>query len=200
MWNFFDRVDKNCKCRICGTKISFCGNTSNMLSHITSMHPEKLKSGSSTQPKIERFTVPRARQDCLNRELSILLATKCLPLSLAESPPFRRFMSKCAPGYEVPCAKTIKANYIKPMNEQLRQKIKEEGENKKFGLTCDLWSNVNQESFLGLTCHYIADDIKRNVTLECVSFIGSHDNVNIREMVMYKHLNSICFIFKLSNI
>lgn len=180
MWTFFERNGKTCQCKICGKTIAFCGNTSNMLSHITSLHKDQLKTSSSNQPKIDLFTVSPFKQDNLNRELSIFLATSCLPLNLSENPAFRRFMSVATPRFKVPVAKTIKKNYIKPLNEQVRQKIIEEAKDKKFQSSF----NLNQESFLGFTCHYLKDDIKRNVTLECVPFDVSHDNHNIREMVM----------------
>lgn len=182
--------DRKAKCKFCNILISFCGNTTNMRNHLLAFHSNEYNGGNkSNQPKISQYTLPKARQEKLNQELALLLVSKCLPLSLSESPAFRRYATVLSQGNQVPCAKTLKKNYITPMEENVRTKIKEDAKNKKFALTCDLWSSVKQESYLGLTCHFIKDSKKYNVTLECVPFPAKHDNVNIREMVKtyFKH-------------
>lgn len=185
VWKFFeqDPTDKDkVFCKLCKKSISRNGNTTNMNSHLKAMHQEKLPNQPS-QPKISQFALPKIQQDTIDHEVAIFVASKCLPLSLVESPAFRRFMSKICPSYKVTCVKTMKKKHIKPMTRQIRQKIIDEMKGTKFALTCDLWTNVNQESFLGLTCHYIYNDAKSNVTLECAPFNEKHNNVNIREMV-----------------
>lgn len=155
--------------------------------HLNAKHSSIWKNrnnGKESQPKINTFTVPKVKKNKMDLELSILIASKCLPLSLGETCEFKRFMSAAVPGYDVPCAKTIKKNYIEPMIEKVRHKISEEAQDTKFALTCDLWSNLKQESFLGLTCHFISNSVKRNVVLECVPFQGAHNNDNIRKKVI----------------
>ena len=56
------------------------------------------------------------------------------------------------------------------MAKQIRQLIKDQAKDQKFALTTDLWSNVQMDSFLGLTCHYMKGAQKKNVALECTPF------------------------------
>lgn len=105
-----------------------------MNSHLKAMHPEKLPNQPS-QPKISQFALPKVQQETIDREVAVFVASKCLPLSLVESLPFRRFMSKICPAYKVTCAKTMKKKYIKPMTKQIRQMIIDEMKGIKFALT-----------------------------------------------------------------
>lgn len=196
-WKCFELIGTNCHCRLCSktsspTVLKYAGNTSNMLSHIKTVHPDLIQADQSkNQPKISSFTILASRQRFLDHELGVLCVTSCLPLNLTESLPFRRFMFKAVPGYDLPCAKTLKKNHVKPMVEKVTKKIVDDAKDMPFALTkdmpfaltCDFWSNVNQQSFLGLTCHFIKDGVKHNVTLECLPYDGrqcEHTSKNCR--------------------
>lgn len=183
MWKYFVQIEDKCKCLLCNHLIAFSGNTSNMKTHLTNMHPEILGGKKQKQTKISQFAFSKTKKDLLDRELAILSASRSLALNLVETKEFKRFMSVAVPGYQTPSVKTLKKNHLFPMTKKLRQKITEDSSNQKFALTTDLWSNLKQEAFLGLTCHFIHGTKKKNVTLECTPFERDHDNTNIREKV-----------------
>lgn len=55
----------------------------------------------------------------------------------------------------------------------------------RFSLTADMWtSSVNQESFLGLTIHYVDDWKLRNFLLDIIPFNTSHTGLNIANEIM----------------
>lgn len=201
VWKFFEFKDdgqnKMCHCKHCIATIKFSGNTSNMLTHMTKNHKELLTNSLKKQPKIN-ISFAKSKKEILDLELAILFSTKCLPLSYAESNEFKRFMSCTVPGYQLPSVKTLKANHINPLAKQIREKITEQIKDAKFSLTTDLWTNIKQESFLGLTCHYLHESKKKNVTLECQHFQGAHDNKNIREEVSqtFQRINNYKLLIK----
>ena len=152
--------------------IACSGNTSNMKSHLNSKHSDLLDKKQQRQPKIREFAFSKTKKDVLDREMAILCATRSLALHLVETDEFKRFMSFSVPGYQTPSVKTLKFNHLFPMANQIRDKITQEAADKKISLTTDLWSNLKQESFLGLTSHFVQDGRKKNVILECVRFEG----------------------------
>lgn len=87
-----------------------------------------------------------------------MIAVDKLPLSTAEAKGFKMLMKATAPLYNIPSRKTItnmmETRYEK-MKEQFREKIKEVS---SYTLTCDNWTDVTNQSYLGVTIHYLGAD------------------------------------------
>lgn len=76
---------------------------------------------------------------------------------------------------------------ISSFNTQRNQIINELYKiNGRFSLTADMWtSSINQESFLGLTIHYINSEWKLcNFLLDIIPFNISHSGINISNEIM----------------
>jgi len=57
--------------------------------------------------------------------------------------------------YQVPCCQTIK-NEIMKRHKSMEEKIKKElATTQKVSITCDIWSSITMQSYLGVTVHYV---------------------------------------------
>ncbi|XP_029344876.1 zinc finger BED domain-containing protein DAYSLEEPER-like [Acyrthosiphon pisum] len=101
------------------------------------------------------------------------------PLSIVEGEGFRELMHIAVPEYIVPCRITI--------TRQTDQMAIVERENLKkvlkyipnVCLTVDFWTSVANNSYLGVTCHFLDNWKLRNRILETVEVPESHTSENI---------------------
>jgi hypothetical protein len=79
------------------------------------------------------------------------------PFSVVENVYFKKMINTLDPRYRIPDRHKVK-NYIIEMFEEKHKSIKNyiEKVSGKISITTDMWtSTLNNESFLGITIHYI---------------------------------------------
>ncbi|CAG8503079.1 11602_t:CDS:2 [Scutellospora calospora] len=87
--------------------------------------------------------------------------------------------------YEVPCRQTIK-NEIMKWHKSMEEKIKEElATTQKVSITCNIWSSITMQSYLGVTVHYVNKEWKlRQFLLDLCYFPEQHTAIRIQELLL----------------
>jgi len=181
---------KQVHCRVCNSVIAYSGNTTNLKSHLQTCTSIKssLSSGIQTYFQVctSKLSVKSDRSKELTKGLMTFVIKDLKPISIVDGEGFREFMRIAVPEYIVPCRMTI--------TRQIDQMAKVERENLKVALenipnvclTVDFWISMANNSYLGITCHFLDNWKLRNRILETIEVPESHTSDNIT-----KNLQSI---------
>ncbi|KAM9318799.1 E3 SUMO-protein ligase ZBED1-like isoform 1-T7 [Pholidichthys leucotaenia] len=96
-----------------------------------------------------------------------VMVKDCQPLSIVESEGFRELIQGLQPSYVLPTRKTIKQMLAKKYEEERERVKKEVQQAVAVSITADMWTFVNMEAYLALTCHYINENLQL-----CTSVLG----------------------------
>ncbi|KAK7901638.1 hypothetical protein WMY93_018407 [Mugilogobius chulae] len=101
---------------------------------------------------------------------------------MVEGEGFTNLMKILDPLYKVPCRKTVKTM----VEERYQQKKKKAEEDLKkasaVSLTADMWTSRNMDAYLGVTCHYLSDDLDLSTVLLGVQYFPmTHTAAHIAE-------------------
>uniref|UniRef100_A0A182S162 BED-type domain-containing protein n=1 Tax=Anopheles funestus TaxID=62324 RepID=A0A182S162_ANOFN len=111
----------------------------------------------------------------LDRMLLEFITKECLPFSIVENEAFQKFLHTLNSDYKLPSKKSI-TNALLPSvyNEEIEKVKVNVSSANTIALTTDGWSNINNDSFLALTAHYIDKSLNlQSKLLECSEFPGS---------------------------
>jgi len=99
-----------------------------------------------------------------------------LPFNLVESPSFRAFVEELDPKYKLPTRKALSTTLIPERHEIIQTKIREDmSKGKAKAVTTDMWTSSNNDSYMGVTCHWVDEDYQlRNTCLAIKHAPGSH--------------------------
>ena len=116
-----------------------------------------------------------------------MIALDAEPYSLVEREGFKNLMKHLAPRYVMPHRTYFSNTVIPQIYDNLSNQLLEELQKAKYlSFTTDIWtSSVNNESFIGLTAHFIdeIDFTSKSYVLNCKHFFGSHTGESIAEML-----------------
>ncbi|XP_061905499.1 E3 SUMO-protein ligase ZBED1-like [Entelurus aequoreus] len=130
-----------------------------MLRHHRARHENEVPE----TPRINSAT----RKQMLDEALLNFIVKDCQPLSIVESEGFRELVQVLEPSYVLPTRKTIKKMLVTKYEEE-RERVKLEVQQAvAVSITADMWTSVNMEAYLALTCHYINDNLQL-----CTSVLG----------------------------
>lgn len=114
---------------------------------------------SAAQPLIDGFTVkplPPSKKAKIDHQLLIMIAKEYHPLNLVNDTEFIKFVAMLNPAYNLPTRKTLTENLLPQHYLQLKQKVLIElSKASAVCITTDAWTSDNNESFIGITAHYI---------------------------------------------
>jgi len=175
---------KQVHCRECKSIIAYSGNTTNLKLHLQQCSASKTFSASSDihnyfKVRTSKLSITGDRSKELTKSLMTFVIKDLKPLSIVEGEGFREFMHIAVPEYIVPCRMTI--------TRQIDQMAIVERENLKkvlkdipnVCLTVDFWTSVANNSYLGVTCHFLDNWKLRNRILETFEVPESHTSENI---------------------
>jgi len=97
-------------------------------------------------------------------------------------------IKKLDPAFRLPCYKTIKKN-LGIGYQSTFQAIKEliSTSCKNAAITTDLWTSCAKDGYLGITCHWLNDEMKLYDILICIEPIKyPHTGDHIREIIISK--------------
>jgi hypothetical protein len=95
----------------------------------------------------------------LDNQLVRLIAREYHPFSLVEDAEFRRFVQILSPGYQIPSRKTLTDSLIPILHHTTVMKVKATLDvATAVCLTADGWTSVNNNSFLGITAHFLDEE------------------------------------------
>ncbi|XP_070399388.1 zinc finger BED domain-containing protein 4-like [Nothobranchius furzeri] len=162
VWDHFDLLTANkVKCRICSAELSYTNNsTSSMLRHYRVKH-ENEEEANTPRPNTE------SRKIALDQAVLNFIIKDCQPLSIVESEGFRGLIQALDPSYALPTRKTVKEMMAKKHAEELERVKREVQQAVAVSITADMWTSLNMEAYLALTCHYINDNMQL-----CTSVLG----------------------------
>lgn len=142
-----------------------------------------------TQPSIKDYTVrplPPNKKNKIDQQLLLMIAKEYHPLSLVNDEEFKKFVSLLNPSYTLPTRKTLSESLLPQLYMQLKERVKIEISNAlAVCVTTDAWTSENNESFVGVTAHYIDPDTSqlRSNLLGCIEYGERHTAVNLHEFL-----------------
>ncbi|KAJ0002708.1 hypothetical protein NQD34_007857 [Periophthalmus magnuspinnatus] len=103
------------------------------------------------------------------------------PFSIMEDEGFVELMKIVDPNYILPNRKALKEMIEKKYNEA-KEKSKEQLQKASaLSLTSDMWTSINMEAYLAVTCHFFHDDQLCSTLLGVKHFPQSHTAENFAE-------------------
>ncbi|KAK3918353.1 E3 SUMO-protein ligase ZBED1 [Frankliniella fusca] len=144
----------------------------------------KKSTGTGRQPSISEFKIPDTKSaERLHMQVALFVSTTNMPLSLVEKEGFIRLCHALRPGYKPPGRKALTHNYIPKLylgtKEAIEQKL---AAAKWIALSSDTWTSVADDSYVGLSAHFIDNQWKLFAfTLNCRAFHEDHTGINLKE-------------------
>ncbi|XP_044581472.1 E3 SUMO-protein ligase ZBED1-like isoform X2 [Cotesia glomerata] len=107
----------------------------------------------------------------LTNSLLYMVAVDYMPLCSVEKQGLRQFVKTARPRYSMPCRKTI-TKLMSDKYDVLKIKVMSDiGKCPFYSLTCDIWTDISQKSYLGVTVHYLSAN---NLEVKAQIFVFSH--------------------------
>ena len=126
------------------------------------------------------FDNPRAIQ--ITNALGEMIVEDNEPFYLLERKGFIKFMKTLEPRYRIPSRKYMSTTWLDKTYNISVNKMKDDlKENSEYlTLTTDIWTSRAQDSYLGITAHFIDSDFnRRELVLNCVPFNERHTSLLI---------------------
>lgn len=103
------------------------------------------------------------------------------PFSIVQDKGFRQYTKALNSSYDIPSRQVISKTFVTSFYEECLEKCKEKiKEVQAVSLTTDCWTSGNNESFMGVTIHFIDEDFKlQTMLLKCAVFNVSHTSANL---------------------
>lgn len=120
------------------------------------------------------------RKEELDKALVNMLVKDSQPFSIVDDQGFREFVGKLDPTYTLPSRQALKKMVDEKYNEE-KTKAKAQLQNVEgVSLTSDMWTSINMDAYLAVTCHFVLDDaVLATVLLGVLPFPQDHTAENI---------------------
>lgn len=143
----------------------------------------------SGQRQITAFAAPgnrrctNVRNQQLTSMITDMVAQDLLPLSFVDGTGFRQLMSCVEPEYHVPSRMTI-TRQLEARYEACAQGIKDQLSKASYvSITTDGWTSNTTESYITVTCHFIAEWQLKSVVLQTRAASERHTAQNLAELM-----------------
>lgn len=93
------------------------------------------------------------------------------PFSIVEDEGFQNFIKILDPSYSIPSCKTVKAMVAARYTVTKEKALAEIKQTSGVSLTADMWTSVNMDAYLGVTCHYVSDSLDLATVQVCSIFL-----------------------------
>lgn len=201
----FDKVDdSSVKCKLCSKILKTGGGTSNMLSHLSRLHPQAVDrpaicsyedASTSTitpaaAPKATETTIQSYFQHKpsvkyikkIDEGLALMIASDFQPFSIVEDAGFRQFVGLLNPKYTLPTRQKIRNEIMPQLYNAAKVKLKTIlNDVDHLSVTTDLWTSANQDSYMSVTVHFFHDMALKSFVLQTINITGSHTAENLAE-------------------
>ena len=123
-----------------------------------------------------------SRKQKLDEALLNLIIIDAQPLSLVENEGFRAFVQLLDPTYVIPGRKALKQMLENKYRVAKDNAVAEIKKTSTVSLTSDMWTSINMDAYLAVTCHYINEEMQLSTLLLGIKrFPCSHTAANIAE-------------------
>ncbi|KAK9525412.1 hypothetical protein VZT92_016124 [Zoarces viviparus] len=173
VWEHFDLIPPNkVRCLLCSKELGYINNTSSMLRHYRALHQNKEETGASPSHA--------TRKQELDESLVSMIVKDTQPFSIVDDVGFRAFVSKLDPNCVLPTRQALKA-MVEAKYESAKEKDMAKVEKvAAVSLTSDMWTSINIDAYLAVTCHFVGEKTTlSSVLLGVQAFPQSHTAVNI---------------------
>ncbi|XP_047146266.2 zinc finger BED domain-containing protein 4-like [Hydra vulgaris] len=172
------------KCSICYKILPYNSSTSSMQSHLSIDHciNSKISKKSTTLLNDDDISDIESGNENgfeetghkkLNRLLVNFIVGTDQPISIVRHPDFVNLVSELNKSYKMPCINTVSKKLIPSITDNLKSILMLELKGCRFiTITCDSWSSLGKNSYLGVTCHFIDKNmtlVDRNLDLKFMS-------------------------------
>ncbi|XP_047135552.1 zinc finger BED domain-containing protein 4-like [Hydra vulgaris] len=172
------------KCSICYKILPYNSSTSSMQSHLSIDHciNSKISKKSTTLLNDDDISDIESGNENgfeetghkkLNRLLMNFIVGTDQPISIVRHPDFVNLVSELNKSYKMPCINTVSKKLIPSITDNLKSILMLELKGCRFiTITCDSWSSLGKNSYLGVTCHFIDKNmtlVDRNLDLKFMS-------------------------------
>ncbi|KAK1792605.1 hypothetical protein P4O66_012538 [Electrophorus voltai] len=123
---------------------------------------------------------PVTRKEELDEALVPMIVRDTQPFSIVEDKRFRDLVANLDSTYILPTRKTVKP-MVEAKCQQEKEKAKAEVQKvPAVSLTADMWTSLNVDAFLTVTCHFIDDNtFLKSTLLGVVKFLQAHTAENL---------------------
>lgn len=190
---------KHVYCLKCKKQFSYSGSVSSLQYHLRSQHPlfniatdvkhdkfsaddevSKLNSSVTGQMNLDSFLekpVSASKEHELTNKLAMWIVSSCRPINIVNDAGLQEVMQAAlnSSTYKLPTRATI-MNRIKQLYEVHKSRVCDEIKEAEFvSLTGDFWTSLANDSYLGVTMHWIGNEWNYNdVTLQVKQVLGKH--------------------------
>ena len=120
------------------------------------------------------------RKQQLDEALVNMVVKDSQPFSIVEDGGFKAFVALLDPTYTMPSRKAVKNMVFRKYEEEKTKAKAAMQKVQAVSLTSDMWTSINMEAYLAVTCHYVDDTSKlATVLLGVLPFPETHMAVNI---------------------
>lgn len=190
VWKYFDQNDHHVVCKICQAKLSYHNSTSTMRNHLKCKHRNIIidePSNEDTQLPITTFATSSRRRCTPERAekttqlIAKMISRDMLPLSFVEGEGFKEVLQFLEPDYDIPSRRTLTAR-IELQHESSVSKLKSTLATVDFmAITSDSWTALTTESYVTITCHFIADTKVNSYVLQTRAMEERHSAANLAD-------------------
>lgn len=194
---------------LCTQELSYNNNTSSMLRHLRARHDDNhtqqttdpVNTGNpESKPNIYVYILyicmcvclfivdvvshTVSRKQKLDEALVDMIVKDGQPFSIVEDEGFQNFIKILDPSYSTPSRKTLKAMVEARYTVTKEKALAEIKQTSAVSLTADMWTSVNMDAYLGVTCHYVSDSLDLATVLLGVQYFPlTHTAANISDAV-----------------
>nr|CAG8663680.1 6406_t:CDS:2 [Entrophospora candida] len=124
-----------------------------LVRHLTTKHYSKIGKVQSTLDKFAPKPYAKSEKQYQQLTNTIVDFIVCcqLPFAIVDNPYFTTMLNTFDGCYQVPCRQTIKSEIINNYNNMKKKNLQELSQTKKLSITCDIWSSITMQSYLGIT-------------------------------------------------
>ena len=180
IWIYFEKIDdKQAKCKVCSViRIRGKRSNGNLYRHLQLDHND-----------LYMELYPDVKQAILTSEeiinlVSFMIVKDSLPLNVVNNEGFKNLMDKLCPEIDIPTRFMVSeliqkkfSSYIQLERDLINDQIE------FMSLKSDLWSDLNQRSYLSLTMHYIWEGKLKSMILAVEQMMDNHTCGNIQSLI-----------------
>ncbi len=114
---------------------------------------------------------PVSRKQRLYEALVDMIVKDGQPFSVVEDEGFRNFVKILDPSNTIPSRKSVKAVVEARYNIIREKTMAEVKQASAVSLTADMWTSINMDAYLAVTCHYVKENLDlATVLFRCTTF------------------------------
>ncbi|XP_078800180.1 E3 SUMO-protein ligase ZBED1-like [Oryzias latipes] len=150
-----------------------------MMRHLRSVHHVE-----SPQSANQAFNPPCivSRKQELDSALVDMIVMDAQPFSIVEDKGFKAFVNLLDPSYIIPNRKALRTMVEEKYKAKKEKALDVVSRASAVSLTADMWTSINMDAYLAVTCHFITEEVElASVVLGVLKFPQTHTAAHLAE-------------------